>query len=159
MGIPQLLLQRRLRDLLRGKWRIEPLRPSALYRASPDATIWRSRVTRLRALQEINRDGLVVYNLVKTGTVQQRAVDQPYISEMYSRIAALKYGPLHRGRSVALEGGLRFHEVHIIHYPHARYFADLIASESYQSVAKNILIRDTIVVPTVPITEQVIGHS
>ncbi|MDE0952637.1 MAG: hypothetical protein OSA45_15315 [Halioglobus sp.] len=159
MGTPQLLLQRRLRDLLRGKWRIEPLRPSALYRASPDAEIWRSRVNRLRALHEINREGLVVYNLVKTGTVQQRAVDQPYISEMYSRIAALKYGPLHRGRSVALEGGLRFNEVHIIHYPNARYFADLIASESYQSVAGNILIRDTIIVPTAPITVQVLRHA
>ena len=100
----------------------------------------------------MNREGLVIYNLVKYSSGgYQDAVDS-FGDEMLSRMAALGYGPLHVGRSVALEEFARYDRVFVVYYPSARYFADLLTSQYFPSFVCSKLLNDTLRVATVPIT-------
>ena len=140
--VPQLLLRRRIKDLLLGRWRVEPLQTSQEFETSAEYAIWRSRVSRLRALHEINRQGLVMYNLIKFSAPGHQDVAEIYGSKLLSRMAALRHGPLHVGRSVALEEFARFDRVYIVYYPSARYFADLLASQYFHSIVGSKLLGD-----------------
>jgi hypothetical protein len=153
-SMPLDMLRTRLKNILTGKWRIAPLKESALFATAPELQAWRDRASRLRALHEVNRAGLVVYNLVKYSSGgHQDAVDS-FGDEMLSRMAALGYGPLHIGRSVALEEFARYDRVFVVYYPSARYFADLLTSQYFPSFVGGKLLNDTLRVPTVPITER-----
>jgi hypothetical protein len=150
--MPQWLLRRRMQDLLTGRWRIEPLQSSLAFETAPEFQLWRNRVSRLSALHEINRDGCVIFNLVKYGTAGHQDLAEIYGGKLLSRMAALHHGPLHMGRSVALEEFARFDRVYIAYYPSARYFADLIASQYFHNIAGSKLMGDSFRVATAPIT-------
>jgi len=153
-SVPNYLLQRRIKNVLTGKWRLTPLTASPQFETAPELQVWRTRVSRLHALHKVNREGLVVFNLVKyTAAGHQAAIDS-FDREMLSRMAAMTYGLLHIGRSVALEEFARFDRVFVMYYPSARYFADLLASQYFQSFTGSLLPGDTLRVPTVPITER-----
>lgn len=154
---PLLLLRRRIKDLLLGRWKLAPLQVSQEFETSANADHWRSRVSRLRALHEINRQGLVVYNLIKFSPAGQDDVVDAYGSELLSRMAALVHGPLHVGRSVALEEFARFDRVYIVYYPSARYFADLLSSQYFHSIVGINKLGDMVRVPTVPITDRLLS--
>lgn len=156
-SFPMLLLRRRVMDLLLGRWRPEPLQTSQEFATSAEYDIWRSRVSRLQALNEINRHGLVVYNLIKFSTKGYDDVLDTYGSELLSRMAALDHGPLHVGRSVALEEFARFDRVYIVYYPSARYLADLLTSQYFQSITGINTLGDMIRLPTVPITDRLLS--
>jgi hypothetical protein len=152
--IPQLLLRRRLREILRGKWRTEPLQDAPMFATFPEYEIWRTRAARLRALHAINNDSLVVYSLLKRGNRAQQAAYADLAREMTTRMAALGYGPLHMGRAVALEDVARFDQVFVVQYPSAGYYAELLASQFFQRMTGENLLADTLAVFTVPITDR-----
>jgi len=156
-SFPLLLLRRRLKDLLLGRWRLAPLQVSPEFEASPDTNVWRVRVSRLNALHEINRQGLVVYNLIKFSPSGFDDVVESYGSDLLSRMAALAHGPLHVGRSVALEEFARFDRVYIVYYPSARYFAELLTSQYFHSIVGIDRLGDMVRVPTAPITQRLLG--
>ena len=150
--VPQWLLRRRMKDLLLGRWRIEPLQNSLAFETAPEFQPWRNRVSRLRALHEVNRDGLVMFNLIKYGAAGHQDFAEIYGDKLLSRMAVFRHGPLHMGRSVALEEFARFDRVYIAYYPSARYFADLIASQYFHHIAGSKLMGDSFRVATAPIT-------
>lgn len=71
---------------------------------------------------------------------------------LISRMAALSHGPLHIGRSVALEKSASFNRVYILYYPSTRYYADMLSSQFYFNIGGYRQLGDAIRVPTVPIT-------
>lgn len=150
--LPQRLLFTRILDTLRGRWHPPALEKVPAFDTGPEFELWRARISRLDALHTINPTGLVVYNLIKHGDSEQRAADRGYSRRMLSRMAALGHGPLHLGRSVTLEGDARFDTVAIVHFPSARYYAELLASRFFQDIIGDKQLADTLVVPTVPIT-------
>jgi hypothetical protein len=151
-GMPRYLLGLRLKDILRGKLRVEPFRPSREFKTFPEFQAWRGRVGRLMALNEINRTGLVVFNLLKFPSPGGEEAVAAVGASLLSRMAALGHGPLHVGRSVALERLARFDRVFVVYYPSARYFADLISSRFYAAAVGFRQPGDALRVPTVPVT-------
>ncbi len=154
-AMPRYLLALRLRDILRGRWRMEPFRPSTEFETFPELQVWRDRVGRLRALHEVNRTGLVVFNLLKFPSPGGQAAVEDAGAGLLSRMAALGHGPLHVGRAVVLEKLARFDRVFVIYYPSARYFADMLSSQYYASMTGYRQPGDAIRVPTVPVTAQI----
>ena len=151
-SVPLYMLRRRLLDTLTGHWHPEPLQPSPEFATSPEYAVWRARVSRLRALHEINRHGAVVFNLVKYDTGRSSGMGTHNTDTLLSRMAALDHGPLHIGRCVALEEFARFDRVYITFYPSARYLADLLSSQYFLAMTGQSRIADIVRVPTVPIT-------
>ena len=103
--MPRFLLGVRLKDILRGKCIVEPLEAGVELEtyAELQAWRWRWRVSRVRALHEINQHGLVAFNLVKaTATGIEAAADENG-GRFLSHMAPMGHGPLHIGRRVALE--------------------------------------------------------
>ena len=154
LAVPQFLLRQRIRDIVSGRWRVEPLQMSPVFATFPEHASWRTGETRLRAINTINNQGLVVYSLVKRGNREQQSDLELFGRNMASRMAALSHGPLHMGRSVALEGFARFDQVLVIHYPSANYFADLLSSKLFQGVIGKNLLGDSLTVYTIPITNR-----
>jgi hypothetical protein len=153
--IPRYMLGLRLKDLIMGKWRVERFRPSSEFEMFPELQAWRDRVHRLRALHEVNRTGMVVINLLKLPSPGSQEAVRAIGGTLLSRMAALGHGPLHVGRSVALEKLARFDRVFIVFYPSARYYADMLSSQYYASATGYRHPGDAIRVATVPITAKV----
>ena len=154
LAIPQFLLRLRFFDIVSGKWCVKPLQSSPVFATFPEYATWRTREARLRAINTINSQCLVVYSLVKRGNREQQANNELFGRSMASRMAALGHGPLHMGRSVALEDFARFDQVLVIQYPSANYFADLLSSQFFQGVIGNNLLADSLTVFTIPITDR-----
>jgi len=154
LGVPQFLLRLQISDIVSGRWRVESLQASPVFATFPEYATWRAREARLRAVNAINRQGLVVYSLVKRGDRGQQANHALFGRQMASRMAALGHGPLHMGRSVALEDFARFDQVLVIHYPSANYFAELLSSQFFAGVTGKNLLGDSMTVFTIPITDR-----
>lgn len=154
LAVPQFLLRLRLKDILCGNWRIEPLRLSPVFATFPEYAPWRAREARLRAVNAINRQGLVVYSLVKRGKPGQRIGITVFARKMASRMAALGHGPVHIGRPVRLENLARFDQVFATHYPSADYLADLLSSQFFNSFTGREQLGDYLSVFTIPITDR-----
>lgn len=152
--IPLHMLRRRLLDTFSGRWHPEPLQPSTEFATSPEYAVWRARVSRLRALHEINREGAVVFNLVKYDSGRSPGMGTHNAGKLLSRMAALSHGPLHIGRCVALEEFARFDRAYITFYPSARYLADLLGSQHFLAMLGQSRTADLLRVPTVPITDR-----
>lgn len=152
--LPQWLLRLRIIQLLTGQWHVEDFQELPDYSTSPHYDEWRRRADRLRAMHMINPSGLVVVNFIRRGSPQQRLANENYATNMLSRMAALGHGPLHIGRSVALEGFARFDDLQIVHYPSAGYFADMLGSSYFQSILPHNQVQDTTWIPTIPFTDQ-----
>jgi hypothetical protein len=154
LAVPQFLLRLRLKDILCGRWRVEPLEVSPIFATFPEYAIWRTREARLRAFNAINSQGLVVYSLVKRGKPEQWTDNTVFAGKMASRMAALGHGPLHIGHPIALENLARFDQVFATHYPSADYFANLLASQFFHNLTSSRQLADYFAVFTIPITER-----
>ncbi len=150
--IPQYFLRLRFYDILRGKWRVDPLVKAPELVSMPEFDDIRSKVSRLHALHEINRQGLVVYSLVKRNRSAAPAVAGDPDARLRARMAAHSHGPLHIGRAVSMEFNAGFDSIYIVHYPSARYYGDLLSSQFYHTLVDNHRLSDAMIVPTVPIT-------
>lgn len=114
---------------------------SLAFETAPEFQPWRNRVSRLRALHEVNRDGLVMFNLIKYGAAGHQISPKFTVTSCCRGCAVFRHGPLHMGPSVtALEEFARFDRVYIAYYPSARYFADLIASQYFHHIAGSKLM-------------------
>jgi len=158
--LPIVLLKTRLTDLLQGKLQLPPLVQPPAYDTAPEYDFLRSRVARLRAVNMINPNGLVVFNLLKHGSAEERAANNEYTSTMLSRMAASAHGPLHIGRAASIDSGsddsgVQFDQVAIVFYPSATYFSQLISSEFFINIFASKQLADSTSVPTIPITQQV----
>ncbi|NQX90275.1 MAG: hypothetical protein HRT77_16620 [Halioglobus sp.] len=153
--VPRYMLTLRLRDILKGNWRVAPFRSSTEFQTFPELQAWRDRVSRLTALHEVNRSGLVVINLLKLPSPGGQEAIEAAGHGLLSRIAALGHGPLHVGRAVAIEKLARFDRVFIVSYPSARYYAAMLSSQFYASVTGFRHPGDAIRVATVPVTAQI----
>ena len=154
LAMPQYLLGVRIRDILRGRWRVPPLKKLPAFDTSPEYDDWRRRISRLEAIHTVNPRGLVTYYLVRKWQSEELFSDQEDSGELMSRMAALRHGPLHIGNARALEQNARFEYVFALHYPSAAYFSALMSSGFYQRVVSYPQHVDTLGVATVPITAQ-----
>jgi hypothetical protein len=108
----------------------------------------------LRSLAAVNSEAVVIFNLSQPGNSVQQAANTGYGIKMLTRMAALAHGPIHVGSAVSLEGDVDFEHLAIVYYPGADYFADLMGSRFFQGIIGDKQLRDTLVVPTVPILSQ-----
>lgn len=147
-------LKLRLLDLIRGKWRAEPLVDLPELKALPKYDDIRGQLSRLHALNAVNAQALVVFNVVTHKRPEPSAPTPDYNNQLHARLAALGLGPLHIGRFKRLEHNSRFDFVFVMHYPSARYFAQLLSSQFYDTLVNNYRVVDAMIVPTVPITDR-----
>lgn len=149
--IPQGLLALRLFDLVRGQGNSADFEPAAADEKSTRLATLTERAADLRALTEVNRDAMVVFNLIKSGDAEQEAANRAYGRRMMGRFAALGHGPVHIGRAVTLEGDAEFNQVVAVYYPGPEYFASMLESRFFNAIIDGKQLSDTQVVPTVPI--------
>lgn len=134
---------------LRGQWRPMPLQQLPEISALPQYDSVRGYLRRLSAAQEINGHSLVVYNLAK----RRRNTYAPDDTQsLLARLARQCLGPLHIGRFVRIEHNAVFDNLFVVQYPSARYFAELLQSQYYPTIADNAALADGLIVATVPIT-------
>lgn len=152
--IPVYLLRLRVLDLLKGKWRADPLVSPPELASLPEYDDIRTRVSQLHALHEKNRRGLVVYSLVKRARPAPPSTANNLDIRLRARMAAHSHGPLHMGRAVSMEYNAGFDSIYAVHYPSARYYAQLLTSQYYHTLLNNYRLSDTMIVPTVPITDR-----
>lgn len=150
--IPQKLLKLQLLEVLRGRWRPPSLEPHPAFDAAPEFDVWRQRIARLHALHVLNDRGLVVINLIKHNNPAQPVRDVALSRAMLLLMAAHRHGPLHFGRSIALEGNARFDDILAIYYPSPDYYAQLLYSQLFHSTLKDMQAADLMVVSTAPLT-------
>lgn len=152
--MPLWFLRLRIGQLLRGRWKPPILRMLPDYPTSPRYDEWRKRVDRLEAAYKVNPAGLVTINLNRRGNAMQQAAHERFGDAMMALMAADGHGPMHSGRSVALEGNARFDEVIATYYPSADYFARLVTSQLFHEHWSRNLLSDTAWLATVPITDR-----
>jgi len=151
--IPQGLLAVRVWNGLKGHWNPEPLEPLPTSESNePErAAMLKARSEDLLRLRPINDEALVVFNLIKRGTAEQRKADTSYGLKMMARMAGLSHGPMHMGKAVTVEGDAVFDSVAIVYYPGVSYFAELLRSRFFQGIIGDKQPGDTLSMPTVPI--------
>ncbi len=153
--VPLWLLRLRIGQLLKGRWRRPDLAIQPDYPTSPRYDEWRRRVRRLEAAQQVNSSGLVTVNLIKRGNATQQAAQERFNDAMLDLMAVNGHGPMHTGRSVALEGVARFDDVFIACFPSPLYFAQLVTSRFYHDIWSRNSVSDSIWLATIPITDSV----
>lgn len=151
--LPLWFLRLRIGQLLRGRWKRTELSTPPDYPTSPRYDDWRQRVDRLEAAHKVNPAGLVTVNLNKRGNARQQAAHERFGDAMMALMAADAHGPMHTGRSVALEGNARFDDVIVTYYPSAQYFARLVTSQYFHEHWSSSLLSDMVWLATVPITD------
>ena len=152
-GVPVLLLGVLFMDRLRRRSRRTPFQPASPEQLDPRSRTDRERLARLRALEPLGRDALVVVNLLRQGTPEQRAADAAYGRQMLGLFAENGHGPMHLGRAVPVEGDARFDHVAIVYYPGIDYFLSMVRSRFFNAIVGDKQPGDTLAVPTVPITD------
>jgi len=154
LAIPLLLLGARAWDVIRRvppRTPFEPAPPEQLDARSRPAP---ERMARFDALRPLGKDAVVVVNLLRGGTPEQRAADRAYGRQMLGLFAENAHGPTHMGRAVTLAGDARFDAVGIVYYPGIDYFLAMVRSTFFGGIVGNKQPGDTLAVPTVPITQQ-----
>ena len=149
--LPQVLLVRCLKDILKGNWRTEKLEPAQVSEVAVEAGAARGIVDRILSMSSVNDKALVIFNLTRAGTPEQQASDRIYTSNMLTRMARLSHGPMHMGSAVILEGDAKLEDVSIVYYPGPRYFAELVQSRFFQGIIGSKQLGDSQSVPTVPV--------
>jgi hypothetical protein len=109
---------------------------------------------RLRAETELGAHAVVVVNLVKEGTPEQRAADRRYGMSVFGAMAEGGYGPLHVGRAVRIERDTDYDRIVFVYYPGADFFADMVQSEFFQSIYGDKQLEDTQAVITALILDR-----
>lgn len=152
--VPYSQLKLRLQQLVRGKFRAEPLHQLPELQALPRYDAVRGYVRRLSAVQAINGQSLVVYNLAKR---RRDPVHSDGVTDTQGLMALLardSLGPLHLGRFARIEHNAVFDNLYVVQYPSAQYFAQLLQSQFYPTIAENAELADALIVATVPITNR-----
>lgn len=149
--VHQMLLVMSIVDIVTGHFQLPPLVAMSKSEMSSEQAEIGERVADLLRLRSLNDEALVVFNLIKPGTAEQRAADATYGRKMMTRMARLAHGPMHVGRAVTIEGDASFEQAIVIYYPGASYFAELLGSQFFLGIIGDKQLGDTQAVPTVPI--------
>ena len=149
--IPQMLLALRTRLMLSGGPDGYPFEPMAEGTPAPENV---DRIARLVQSRELGADAIVIVNLLKQGTPEQRAADNAYGMRMAEMMAWLGYGPMHMGRAVTVEGDADFDRVALVYYPGVDYFVSMARSSYFQGIIGGKQLADTQATITVPILDR-----
>jgi hypothetical protein len=151
LAIPQLLLAVRARQIVTRQPSIYPLTPSQdsadLSRAARGAE---ARAA-FESVRELSEEAVVVVNLLKEGTAEQRKADSAYGFAMAQGFAEGAYGPMHMAKAVTLEGDAQFDRVALVYYPGIDYFQELMGSTFFNGIVGGKQPGDTLAAPTVPV--------
>ena len=149
--VHQMLLVLSVVDIVTGHLQLSPLVALPNSEMSTEQAGVADRVADLLRLRSVNDEALVVFNLLKPGTAEQRAADATYGRKMMTRMARLGHGPMHIGEAVTIEGDASFEQAVVVYYPGASYFAELLGSRFFLGIIGDKQLGDTQAVPTVPI--------
>ncbi len=149
--LPQLLLMKRIVDVVSFRPSPLPFEPAP---RNPEREAQRSMLERLLSAGPLGDDAVLVANLTRRGSAEQRAADARYTGAMISLMAERGNGPMHMGDAVTLEGSARFDGVALVYYPGARYFYDMATSIFYQGIFGDKQLGDTQASITAPILDR-----
>ena len=148
LGIPVVLLGKRIRQILSGAPSHFPFVPAA----EPNSAI-KERAAQLLAAREYGARAVVVANLLREGTATNAAADRRYTAQMFGMMAEGVHGPMHVGVAVPLATGDEFDRVALVYYPGVQYFADMMGSRFYQNIVGDKQLADTQASITVPVLD------
>lgn len=153
LAIPTVLLGIRAIDIVTG---VPPHHPFVPAPADRDVPAWRKErseadTVRLEAAKEFGAKAVVVVNLLKGGTKEQRAADRAYGRKMAGLFAEGRHGPMHIGTAVRVEGEAEFGAVAIVYYPGVEYIRQLQDSTFFAGIEADKQPGDSLAVATVPI--------
>ena len=152
LGVPVALLGMRTLDIIKRRPARYPFRRAELGDPPPLALDRRTRIVDgLFANRELGKDACVVLNFTKNGSQEQRDANSGYGFEMLGLMAEMGIGPSHIGKAVTLEGDANFDGVAIVYYPGVEFFAEMVQSEFFTSIAGGKQLGDTLAAPSVPL--------
>lgn len=149
--IPLGLLGMRVRDLLLRKKPILPFQPVAEADALPPLVQKRRELQQLDPYRDVREDAVVIINLIKPGTAEQRAADNAYTGQMIRGMAEGGYGPMHMGRAITVEGDTDFRNFAAVYYPGIDHMQAMIGSTFMNRIASGKQLGDTLAVATIPV--------
>lgn len=151
LAIPQLLLALRTWQLVTRQPSLYPLTPAPANERDPRTARAGEVMALFDSLRPLGNDAVVVVNLLKGGTAEQRAADRSYGLKMAGGFAEGGYGPMHIGRAVRVEGEAEFDTVVLMYYPGIDYFTQLMGSTFFQGIVSDKQPGDTLAAPSVPV--------
>ena len=154
LAVPMLLLALRIHQIVTQKPSHYPLEPDPDRLSDPATREREQRMGELDALRRYSEEAVVIVNLLKQGTPEQRAADRRYGLAMAGGFAEGAHGPMHVGPAVALEGAARFDAVALVYYPGIEYMKQLMRSRFFNGIVGGKQPGDTLAVPTVPVLAQ-----
>jgi hypothetical protein len=157
--IPIALGVMRLRDIVLRRQPILPFQQVAYEDALPPLQMKRKEILKLDDYRDIRDDAIVVVNLIKPGTAEQRAADRAYSQEMVRGMAEGGYGPMHMGRAIRVEGEHRFEEFVAVYYPGIDHMHAMIGSAFMNRIAPGKQLADTLAVATIPVLSKLDGAT
>lgn len=149
--LPQFLLGMRTAQIVRGQPSYFPFVPAENLDRFDKAQKYGEM---LLAERELGKDAIVIVNLTKDGTPEERAANAKYGRPMLGAMAELGYGPMHMGAAVQVEKNYDLDHVMIVYYPGVQFFADMMTSEFYQAIFGDKQLADTQAIITVPILDR-----
>ncbi|MCP4039114.1 MAG: hypothetical protein GY733_19400, partial [bacterium] len=149
--IPIALGAMRIRDIVLRREPILPFQPLAEEDALPPIQMKRKEILKLNDYRDIRDDAIVVVNLIRPGTPEQRAADRAYTGEMMRGMAEGGYGPMHMGRAIRVEGEQRFSQFAAVYYPGIDHMHAMIGSAFINRVGPGKQLGDTLAVATIPV--------
>ena len=108
---------------------------------------------KLEKLKPLGEDAVVVVNLLKEGTAEQRASDRAYALEMFGGMAEGVYGPMHIGSAVRVEGEAEYDRVALVYYPGIDFFRSMVESTFFNEIIGDKQLGDTMAMITVPLLD------
>jgi hypothetical protein len=151
VAIPQMLLAVRVHQLVTRKPSIFPFVASEEAAAAPRAARGAEARAAFDSLRELSEDAVVVVNLLKEGSSEQRKADAAYGLAMAGGFAEGVYGPMHMARAVTLEGDAEFDRVALVYYPGIDYFQQMVGSTFFNGIVGGKQPGDTLAAPSVPV--------
>jgi len=149
LGIPVILLGKRIGQVLSGEPSYFPFVPSAEANPAIEA-----RAAQLLRAREYGAHAVVVVNLIRQGTPANAAADRRYTAQMFGMMAEGVHGPMHVGVAVPLVAGDQFDRVALVYYPGVQYFADMMRSRFYRGIVGDKQLADTQASITVPVLDR-----
>lgn len=146
--IPQGLLALRIAQIVRREPAQYPFEPLPRDEWTTPGEV---RFERLSEEHELGARAVVVVNLFRPGTAEQREADRGYTSRMLAVMAEVGYGPMHIGRAVTLEKGAEYGHVALVYYPGVEFFRSMAESRFFQGIIGGKQFADTQASITVPI--------
>ncbi|MFK7976454.1 MAG: hypothetical protein AB8C02_09980 [Halioglobus sp.] len=153
-AVPYIQLRRLLADFFWNRTAHSPLVHLPELKALPRYDNVRGYARRLAAAYEINSEALVVYNLGKRPPLASGKDYTDDVKPLMVRLAALGLGALHIGRFARIEHNAVFDSVHVVQYPDAKSFSELLQSQFYSTIAESPAFADRLLVASVPVTHR-----